>query len=223
MRRIAIGGAFIIVLAVAIGGCGGAGGVLRSSPPLKPPQPPTAAEADKLLDRALQVKATCKAIAELRFHCGLSDLEGEADVELKRVGQGFAIRGCPQSGSVCTLRNPRSAHRTVAQESPSEAHAATLMNGPFGGLKHVTCARTDPSHFNCDGTFDEEGMHQTVNLDLEVVKRRFHFVNDCRVTKVWGRTVPLTCQRLAWNVNFPESEMREMSRGTFAVGAPADR
>ncbi|MGH2937479.1 MAG: hypothetical protein ACRDPE_05090 [Solirubrobacterales bacterium] len=203
----------LVVALFAFCGCGGSGGVPRIVLGQAPrPTTATAAEAGRLVDRALNAQAAdCAPSAGLRFHCQLGDLEGSVDIGVTPTGGKFAILGCESAAAVCTLRNPRSAHRTVAQEPPAAYHAAVLLDRGFGGLSHATCARTAGRHFNCDATFSEEGMRDALNLEVEIDERDFHFVRDCRITKVFVRDRgPFPCQRLAWNLNFPESESREM-------------
>jgi hypothetical protein len=224
MSRI-VGAALLAMVLLAGWGCGGSGSMARPGSALSDPPPrATAVEAAGLVDRQLHSRAAkCAPAAGLRFHCQLDDLEGSVDIGLTSTGGKFAILGCESATAVCVLRNPSSAGTTVARESPAARHAAGLLDDGFVGLSHVTCSRVAIHFFDCDSLFREEGMRNALNLDLSI-EGRFHFMSDCRITKVFVRDAgPFACQHLSWNLNFPQSEIQAMAHETLRVEGPKGR
>lgn len=190
---------FVVALLMQIG-WGGSGEPAQSLHPAS--ARPTVGTADKVVERAVHLKPSCKRSGRSRFYCELGDLNGAAMVELTKVRDGFVIRGCGPGATVCKFLNPRDPHRTVAQEKPAERRAAGMLDTGFGNLEHATCARSGRGRFACAGIFRAEGMHDAVTVDLEIVRREFHFVRGCRTTKFWRGVVPLACQRMDWDINF---------------------
>jgi hypothetical protein len=178
-------------------------------------EPTAAAEAQRLLDQAIDIEdASCGAPAstggaaasELRFDCTIGDGNGEVALELASEGDAFVIKGCPWTTTgrrpelglrSCGFIDPTGPPVSVAREYPAAKAAAHRVNSN-GGMTNVTCVKVDPGEFGCDGIITgRPALKDALSFRLSKHGPSSFSVDDCFITRAWGqKDAALGCRRL---------------------------
>ena len=178
-------------------------------------EPTAAAEAQRLLDQAIEIEdASCGAPAsvggaaatDLRFDCTIGTGDGEVALELANEGEAFVIKGCPWSSTggrpelslrPCSFIDPTGPPVSVAREYPAAKAAAHHVNGN-GAMTNVTCTKVGSGEFDCDGIITgRPALKDALGFRLSRRPNGSFSVDDCFITRAWGqKDAALGCRRL---------------------------